>query len=111
MSPPGWPVATGRPGAVPRGCRAQFKRVYLSGARALCPGLPSTALAAVTDFAFNLDFARLKGSTPRRRVLAGNMDGAAGELRKWTRARGRVLPNLMLRREAKVAPLLTKPSS
>ena len=52
--------------------------------------MPATALAAVTDFAFNLGQARLKGSTLRRRLQAGDMAGAAGELRKWTRAGGRV---------------------
>jgi hypothetical protein len=30
----------------------QIERVCLPGARALCPGLPAAALAAVTDFAF-----------------------------------------------------------
>jgi lysozyme len=87
----------------------QIGRVYLPGARALCPGLPAAALAAVTDFAFNLGLARLNGSTLRRRLLAGDMAGAAGELRRWTRAGGRVLPGLVLRREAEVALLRSKP--
>ena len=88
----------------------QIERVYLPGARALCPGLPAEALAAMTDFAFNLGLARLKGSTLRRRLLAGDMAGAAGELRKWIRAGGRVLPGLVLRREAEVALLKVKPT-
>jgi GH24 family phage-related lysozyme (muramidase) len=37
------------------------------------------------------------------------MAGAAGELCKWTRAGGRVLPGLVLRREAEVALLRSKP--
>jgi lysozyme len=73
------------------------------------PALPAGALAAVTDFAFNLGLARLKGSTLRRRLVAGDMAGAANELRKWTRGGGRVLPGLVLRREAEVA-LLSVPS-
>jgi GH24 family phage-related lysozyme (muramidase) len=51
--------------------------------------LPATALAAITDFAFNLGLARLKCSTLCRRLLASDIAGAAGELRKWTRAGGR----------------------
>lgn len=35
------------------------------------------------DFAFNLGLARLKTSTLRRRPLAGDLAGAAAELRKW----------------------------
>ena len=87
----------------------QIEWVYLPGARALCHELPPSALAAVTNFAFNLGLARLKGSTLRRRLLtgdmAGDMAGGASELRKWTRAGGRVLPGLVLRREAEVALL------
>ena len=44
------------------------------------------------------------------RTLAGDMAGAAGELRKWIRAGGRVLPGLVLRREAEVALLKVKPT-
>jgi lysozyme len=75
-------------------------RVYLPGTQALCPGLQGKALAAITDFAFNLGLTRLKASTLRRRLLAGDLAGAAGELRRWVRGGGRVLPGLVLRREA-----------
>jgi len=42
-------------------------------------------------------------------LLAGDLAGTAGELRKWTRAGGRVLPGLVLRREAEVALLCRRP--
>ena len=88
----------------------QILRVYLPGTQALCPGLEGRALAAITDFAFNLGLARLKGSTLRRRLLASDMAGAAAELRKWIRAGGRVLPGLVLRREAEAALVQQRPT-
>ena len=109
----GRPVRLGDPAlsreAAERLLWAQIERVYLPGARALCPGLPTGPRAAVTDFAFNLGLTRLKGSTLRRRLLVGDMAGAASELRKWIRGGGRVLPGLVLRREAEVALLKVKP--
>ena len=83
----------------------QIRRIYLPGARALCPRLPASALAAITDFAFNLGLARLKGSTLRRRLLIGDIASAVDELRRWTRGGGRILPGLVLRREAEAALL------
>jgi lysozyme len=69
-------------------------------------------MAAITDFAFNLGLTRLKASTLRRRLRAGDLAGAAAELRKWVRGGGRVLAGLVLRREAEAALLRpTKPSS
>jgi len=79
---------------------AQVTQVYQPGTRALCPRLSGDALGAITDFAFNLGLTRLKGSTLRRRVNAGDMAGAAVELMKWIRGGGRVLPGLVLRRRA-----------
>lgn len=74
--------------------------VFARGTEALCPGLSDARLSALADFSYNLGLTRLKASTLRKRVLAGDWDGARTELRKWTRAGGRVLPGLVLRREA-----------
>jgi hypothetical protein len=49
-------------------------QVDLPSTQALCPGLQGRALAAITDFAFNLGLTRLKASTLRRRLLAGDLD-------------------------------------
>jgi lysozyme len=73
--------------------------------RQMCPGLAGTRLAAIADFAYNLGLTRLKGSTLRRRVLEGDWDRARQELGRWTRAGGRVLPGLVLRRAAEAALL------
>lgn len=82
---------------------------FATGALAACPvlaGEPGTRLSAIADFAYNLGLARLRGSTLRKRVNAGRWEDAAIELRRWVRGGGRVLPGLVLRREAE-ASLLT----
>lgn len=75
---------------------------FAAGTLRLCPGLHSGFLAAIADFAYNLGLTRLKASTLRRRILAGDWEGACDELVKWTRGGGRVLPGLVLRRAAEV---------
>jgi lysozyme len=85
---------------------AQLNAIFLPGTRALCPGLQGGELAAITDFSFNLGLTRLKQSTLRKRLLVGDLDAAADELRKWVRGGGRILPGLVQRREAE-ALLLT----
>lgn len=62
-------------------------------------------LAAITSFVFNLGAARYRSSTLRRRVDAGDWDGAVVEIMKWTRGGGRVLPGLVKRRQAEAALL------
>lgn len=68
----------------------------------LCPTLTNTKLEAIADFVYNLGAGRLKASTLRKRLNAGDCDGAMVELRKWTRGGGKVLRGLVLRREAEV---------
>jgi lysozyme len=81
----------------------QITGTYLPGALALCPTADTEGRkAALGDFAFNLGLTRLKGSTLRRRVLAGDWDGARVELAKWTRGGGKVLPGLVARRKAEI---------
>lgn len=80
----------------------QIERTYLPAVQALCPGVDGARLAALTDFAFNLGAGALRASTLRRRVLAGDWDAVPGELRRWVRAGGRVLPGLVRRREAEI---------
>lgn len=81
----------------------------LAGALAYCPGLKSEPVerrAALADFVFNLGADRLKGSTLRKRVNERDWQAAARELRRWVYAKGKVLPGLVLRREAEVELLL-----
>lgn len=80
------------------------RKVYLPAVVLLCPHVDdANRLAALIDFAFNLGSKRLKSSTLRRKVNAGDWDAVPAELRKWTRGGGVVLRGLVLRREAEIA--------
>ncbi len=71
-----------------------------------CPVLatePEERLAAIVDFTFNLGAGRLQTSTLRRRVNQRNWPGVVQELRRWIYGGGRVLPGLVLRREAEIS--------
>ena len=74
-----------------------------------CPVLaaePDGRLAAIVDFTFNLGAGRLQTSTLRRRVNLRDWSSAATELRRWVYGGGKVLPGLVIRREAEVALVL-----
>jgi lysozyme len=58
------------------------------------------ALAAMTDFAYNLGVGRYRASTLRRRIDAQDWTGAKVQLGKWIRGGGKVLPGLVRRRAA-----------
>jgi lysozyme len=60
------------------------------------------ALAAITDFAYNLGVARYRASTLKRRVDAKDWSGACDELAKWNKGGGKVLPGLVKRRQAEI---------
>ena len=68
-----------------------------------CPVLTTESdgrLAAVVDFTFNLGVGRLQTSTLRRRINQRDWSSAAQELRRWVYGGGKVLPGLVLRRQA-----------
>ena len=80
------------------------RTVYLPAVLVLCPYIAdANRLAAIIDFAFNLGSTRLKSSTLRRKVNAGDWEAVPAELRKWVRGGGKVLRGLVLRREAEIA--------
>ena len=78
---------------------------FARGTLAACPALAGNPLSAIADFAYNLGLGRLRASTLRKRVNAGDWDGAKIELRKWVNGGGRRLPGLVIRREAECALL------
>jgi lysozyme len=85
---------------------AQIERVYMPAVLRLCPALMNASpgrLAAIIDFTFNLGEGRLRASTLRKRINAGEWGVVPAELRKWTLGGGKVLRGLVLRREAEVA--------
>ncbi len=81
---------------------------FISGTLTICPTLADKphALAAIADFSYNLGLGQLKASTLRRKLNAGDIDGAAKELRKWVMGGGRKLPGLVIRRETERLLLL-----
>lgn len=72
----------------------------------LCESLPNWgpgAVAAILDFTYNLGSGNLASSTLRRRINAGDKEGAREELMKWVKGGGKVLPGLVRRRGAEAA--------
>jgi lysozyme len=55
---------------------------------------------ALVSFAYNVGLGNLKSSTLLKKLNAGDYKGAASEFPKWTKARGKVLPGLVKRRDA-----------
>lgn len=78
---------------------------FARGTLVACPDLTGDRLCAIADFAYNLGLGSLRGSTLRRRINAGDWDGARKELARWVRGGGRVLPGLVIRRAAEGALL------
>lgn len=81
---------------------ARDAMAYAEGAASLSPGLrlSERRWAAIADFCYNLGTTRYKSSTLKRRIDAGDWQGAKVELLKWVRGGGRVLPGLVARRQA-----------
>jgi len=83
----------------------QDAEYFVSATHKLCPSQSGDNLSALADFAYNLGATRLAGSTLRRKINAGNVEGARVELRKWVRGGGRILPGLVLRRNTEASML------
>lgn len=75
---------------------------YMAGVLKASPSLIAhpLALAAITDFAYNLGVGRYRASTLRKRIDAGDWGGATIELHKWVYGGGKKLPGLVRRRQA-----------
>lgn len=77
---------------------------YLPAVLRLCPHVDTPErLAALVDFVFNLGAGRLRASTLRRKVNAGDWDAAKVQIMRWVMGGGRVLRGLVRRREAERA--------
>jgi lysozyme len=73
-----------------------------------CPVLATESesrMAAIVDFTFNLGAGRLQTSTLRRRVNMLDWLGAVQELSRWVHGGGKVLPGLVMRRQAEAVLL------
>lgn len=81
-----------------------LRNTYIPQTIRLCPNVDTPErLGALADFCFNLGRGNLAASTLRRYVVAGFWDRVPAQLRRWTRGGGRILPGLVLRREAEIA--------
>jgi lysozyme len=80
----------------------QLKTECLPAALRMTPALVGNepAIGAIADFIYNLGGSRYKTSTLRRRLNNTEWSEAQYEIRRWTRAGGKVLRGLQLRREA-----------
>ncbi len=83
-------------------------RRFLSGTKALFPDATGGLLVALADFAYNLGMGKLKSSTLRRKVLAGDLVAAKKQFRRWVYGRNSnggmtKLNGLIRRREAEVS--------
>ncbi len=88
---------------------AQDLQTALRATLLYCPVLttePEVRLAAIVDFTFNLGAGRLQTSTLRRRINQRNWALATFELRRWVQGGGKVLPGLVIRREAEAMLLM-----
>ena len=87
----------------------ELENNYMAGVLKASPVLITNekALAAITDFAYNLGVGRYRASTLKRRIDAQDWAGACVELAKWNRGGGRVLPGLVKRRQAEINLLLS----
>lgn len=84
---------------------ADLQDAYL-GAIRLCPILltvDETWLGAIVDFVFNLGVSRLRSSTLRKKINAGEWDEVPEQLNRWVYGGGRKLKGLILRRQAEGA--------
>lgn len=87
----------------------ELQHTYLPGALRQCPSLiaDERKCNAIVDFCYNLGIGRLQTSTLKRKINAGDWEGAREQLMLWTRGGGKVLPGLVRRREAEKALLLS----
>ena len=82
--------------------------VALAATLRYCPVLatePEGRLAAIVDFTFNLGAGRLQTSTLRRRINQLEWHWVDQELARWVHGGGKVLPGLVLRRQAEAVLL------
>ena len=87
----------------------ELQHNYMAGVLKASPVLIAheKALAAITDFAYNLGVGRYRASTLKRRIDSQDWAGACVELAKWNKGGGRVLPGLVKRRQAEINLLLS----
>jgi len=80
--------------------RADLSKVERQVANLLKAPVTQDQYDVLVGFAFNVGSGNLSRSTLLRKFNAGNHEAVPGELAKWTKAGGKVLPGLVRRRAA-----------
>jgi len=65
-----------------------------------------TKIAAITSFIYNCGEAAYKASTLKKRIDAKDWISAVAEIKRWDKAKGKVLPGLVARRKDEADLLL-----
>ena len=80
---------------------AQDLRRFERGVLRLCPAAAGSqgVFDALVSFAFNVGLGNLQRSSLRMKTNRGELEEAADEFLKWSKAGGRVLPGLVKRRK------------
>lgn len=79
------------------------RRKYLRAVRAYCPNLTQPArVAATSSLTYNIGTNALKNSTLRRRINDEIFEDVPNQFLRWTRAGGREVRGLVLRRRAEI---------
>ncbi len=88
----------------------ELLHTYATGTIRQCPNLLVLAsqcdigkLNAIVDFCYTLGIGRLQTSTLKRKINAGDWEGAKEQLMLWNRGGGKVLAGLTKRRQAECA--------
>lgn len=80
---------------------------FESGVARLCgANLPQRQFDALVSFAFNLGLGALQRSTLKTKLTRGDIQGAADQFLRFSKAGGKVLPGLLRRRVAERALFL-----
>lgn len=82
---------------------AELAKFEAAVARLVRVPLTQHQFDALVSFAFNVGSGALERSTLLRKLNAGDYAAVPGELARWTRGGGRVLPGLVKRRRAEAA--------
>lgn len=109
----GWEPVTPRTLPITEATASHYLRVHLLSlsipVQRLCPGINTTKrLAAILDFVYNMGENRLKHSTLRKQINAGNWDAVRVELPRWVYGKDpkdglmKKLPGLIIRRAIEV---------
>ena len=97
--PPGWDrvLSMGEVDSILAQDLSRFER----GVLRLCPAASGRqgVFDALVSFAFNVGLGNLQRSSLRMKFNRGELEEAAEQFMKWTKAGGRVLPGLVKRRQ------------